>query len=100
MHYGLDIANRSGTYIYSSAAGKVIRAGWYGSYGYCVIIDHQNGFQTLYGHCSSLDVSVGQWVEQSQLIARMGTTGKSSGNHCHFEIIYYGTKINPYKYLD
>lgn len=100
MHYGLDIANRAGTYIYSSAAGKVIRAGWYGSYGYCVIIDHQNGFQTLYGHCSSLDVSVGQWVEQSQLIARMGTTGKSSGNHCHFEIIYYGTKINPYKYLD
>jgi murein DD-endopeptidase MepM/ murein hydrolase activator NlpD len=100
MHYGLDIANSSGTYIYASAGGEVIRAGWYSSYGYCVMIDHHNGFVTLYGHCRSIDVSVGQWVNQGDLIARMGTTGWSSGNHCHFEIIYNGTCINPRRYLN
>lgn len=99
MHKGIDIANRYGTPIYASASGKVIRAGWYSTYGQCVMIDHQNGFVTVYAHNSSINVKVGQWVTQGELIAKMGSTGNSTGNHCHFEIRHNGSCINPRKYL-
>ena len=85
----VDLANNVGTPIYAAASGKVImvrNSGWNGGYGLYVVIEHPNGVQTLYAHNSSNNVSVGQWVEQGELIARIGNTGKSTGPHLHFEV--------------
>ena len=98
-HNGIDIANSYGTSIYASDGGTVTYSGWMSGYGYLVIIDHGNGYQTYYGHNSSLAVSVGQKVYKGQLIARMGSTGRSTGNHCHFGIKLNGTFVNPLNYL-
>lgn len=98
-HEAIDIANSYGTPIYASDGGTVTYSGWRGGYGYLVIIDHGNGYQTYYGHNSSLVVSVGEHVYKGQQIARMGSTGVSSGNHCHFGILINGTFVNPLNYL-
>ena len=98
-HEGIDIANGYGTPIYASDGGTVIHSGWQGGYGYLVIIDHGNGYQTYYGHNSSLLVSVGDHVYKGQQIAKMGSTGVSSGNHCDFRIKLNGTFLNPLNYL-
>ncbi|BCI59992.1 M23 family metallopeptidase [Solibaculum mannosilyticum] len=99
VHEAMDIAAPYGTSIYASASGTVEFAGWKGSYGYCVLINHGNGYKTRYAHCSSLKVSSGQTVSQGQVIAAVGATGFATGNHCHFEIIQNGTKVNPANYL-
>lgn len=99
-HAGLDIAAPTGTAVYASDGGKVIRAGWFSTYGNIVIIDHQNGFQTYYAHNSAIHVSVGQMVAQGELIASMGSTGDSTGPHCHFEIRVNGIPKNPMNYLE
>ena len=98
-HGAIDIANGYGTPIYASDGGTVIASGWQGGLGYAVTIDHGNGFQTIYGHNSSLMVSVGEHVYKGQQIARMGSTGISTGNHCHFAVKYYGTYVDPLNYL-
>ena len=98
-HEGIDIANSYGTAIYAADGGTVTYSGWRGGYGYLVIIDHGNGYQTYYGHNSSLIVSTGEHVYKGQQIARMGSTGVSSGNHCHFGILINGTFVNPRNYL-
>lgn len=98
-HQGIDIANGYGTAIYAADGGTVTYAGWMGGYGYLVEIDHGNGYTTRYGHNSSLLVSVGDKVYKGQQISRMGSTGVSSGNHCHFEIRYNGTAQNPLNYI-
>ena len=98
-HEGIDIANGYGTPIYASDGGTVTYSGWQGGYGYLVIIDHGNGYQTYYGHNSSLLVSVGDHVYKGQQIAKMGSTGVSSGNHCDFRIKLNGTFLNPLNYL-
>lgn len=98
-HTGLDIAAPSGTSIVASDSGKVSFAGWKGSYGYTVIINHGNGYETYYAHCSKLLVSVGETVSKGDLIARVGSTGNSTGSHCHFEVRYNGTTKNPENYL-
>jgi murein DD-endopeptidase MepM/ murein hydrolase activator NlpD len=98
-HKGMDIASGYGNTIYASAGGTVILARWYSGYGKCVMIDHGNGIVTLYGHASSLYVSVGQVVGQGAPIAAVGSTGWSTGNHCHFEIRVNGQFINPRRYL-
>ncbi len=98
-HSGIDIGNSYGTAIYASDGGTVTYSGWMSGYGYLIIIDHGNGYQTYYGHNSSLAVSVGAKVHKGQLIARMGSTGKSTGNHCHFGIKLNGTFVNPLNYL-
>ena len=98
-HEGIDIANSYGTAIYAADGGTVSYSGWRSGYGYLVIIDHGNGYQTYYGHNSSLIVSVGEHVYKGQQIARMGSTGISSGNHCHFGIKINGTFVNPLNYL-
>ncbi len=98
-HEAIDIANSYGTPIYASDGGTVIYAGWMGGYGYLVKIDHGNGYVTYYGHNSSLLVSVGEHVHKGQQIARMGSTGISSGNHCDFRIQLNGTFLNPLNYL-
>ena len=98
-HEAIDIANSYGTPIYASDGGTVIYSGWMGGYGYLVKIDHGNGYVTYYGHNSSLLVSVGEHVHKGQQIARMGSTGISSGNHCDFRIQLNGTFLNPLNYL-
>ena len=98
-HEGIDIANGKGTPIYASDGGTVTHSGWSGGYGYLVIIDHGNGYQTYYGHNSALLVSVGDHVYKGQQIAKMGSTGVSSGSHCDFRIKYNGTFLNPLNFL-
>ncbi len=100
MHKGLDIAAREGTQIVAAASGTVESAGWSNSgYGNFVLISHGNGVQTLYGHCSALYVSAGQYVEQGSTIASVGSTGNSSGPHLHLEIRVNGVRVNPQYYL-
>jgi murein DD-endopeptidase MepM/ murein hydrolase activator NlpD len=93
-HPGIDIANEVGTPEVAADAGTVVFAGW-GSYGIYVEIDHGNGFQTIYGHMSTVMVKTGQAVEQGQQIGLMGATGRASGPHLHFEIRYQGVPQNP-----
>lgn len=100
-HTGIDLDSRSGTTLYAAASGKVIRTnrGWGGGYGNHIIIDHGDGFQTLYGHMASFSVSSGQWVNQGQVLGIMGSTGWSTGVHVHFEIRKNGSAVNPMNYL-
>lgn len=102
-HDGLDIATSYGTTIKASDGGTVVWSGTgtggYWSYGKYVVIDHGNGVRTIYAHCSSLLVSAGDHVYQGQAIARVGSTGRSTGNHCHFEMQINGTPVNPRSYL-
>jgi len=96
LHTGVDIAAPSGTAIHASGPGEVILAGWMGAYGYAVVIDHGGGVSTLYGHCSKLLVHVGQKVSKGEVIARVGSTGWSTGPHCHFEKRINGSPVNPF----
>lgn len=95
FHDGQDIAAGYGTTIHAAAAGTVIKAGWFGAYGNAVMINHGGGMVTLYGHASSLLVHVGQKVSQGQPVARVGSTGWSTGPHCHFSVYRNGVAINP-----
>lgn len=100
-HQGIDIAGSYGSNIVAADGGTVIYAGYNsGGYGYLVKIDHGNGYQTYYGHNSRLLVSVGDKVAQGTVIAKMGSTGRSTGNHCHFEIRKNGVAVNPLSYLN
>ena len=98
-HKGIDIGNGKGTPIYASDGGTVTYSGWMSGYGYLVIINHGNGYQTYYGHNSSNIVSVGEKVHKGQQIAKMGSTGNSTGNHCHFGIMKNGVFVNPLNYI-
>ncbi|HHX56548.1 MAG TPA: peptidoglycan DD-metalloendopeptidase family protein [Clostridiales bacterium] len=99
-HKGIDIAAPSGTAIYAAADGVVIYSGWdSGGYGNCIRIDHGNGYVTVYAHNSSMSVSVGQTVTRGEYIGGVGTTGDSSGNHCHFEVRCNGIPYNPANYI-
>ena len=98
-HKGIDIAAPKGTPVYAADGGTVTYAGWMSGYGYLVRISHGNGYETYYGHNSRLLVSVGQKVYKGQQIAKVGSTGNSTGNHCHFEIRYNGVAKNPLNYL-
>lgn len=98
-HTGLDIAAPKGTPIKAAAAGTVIYAGYKGSYGNLVVISHGNGVQTYYGHCSTLCVSAGDTVSQGAVIAKVGSTGNSTGNHLHLEVRLNGIALNPQNYV-
>jgi murein DD-endopeptidase MepM/ murein hydrolase activator NlpD len=95
LHTGVDIGAPTGTSIRAADSGKVIFAGWSGGYGKLVKIDHGGGKVTYYAHCSSINVSRGQNVSKGQVIARVGSTGNSTGPHLHFEIRINGKPINP-----
>ena len=98
-HKGIDIAATRGTPILATASGKVSFAGWSSGYGYLVKIDHGNGVETYYGHCSKLYVSAGDTVEAGEQIAAVGSTGNSTGNHLHFEIRLNEKQVNPQTYV-
>lgn len=99
MHTGLDIAARTGTPIRTALPGRVVYAGWKGGYGRAVIIEHANGYETLYGHCSKILVKRGQTVKRGEEIAKVGSTGVSNGPHVHFEVKKGGKRINPERVL-
>lgn len=99
-HKGIDICAPSGTDIYAVADGTVIQAGWDGNYGYCVIIEHSNGMRTLYAHSKQLLCKAGDKVSQGEVIALVGTTGQSTGNHLHFEVIVGGKYVDPAPYIN
>ena len=99
-HMGTDIAAPSGTAIYASMAGTVtVATQSYSGYGLHVVINHGNGLTTLYGHCSALLVKPGQYVQQGQVIALVGRTGRATGNHCHFEVRQNGSALDARKYI-
>lgn len=99
-HTGMDIAAPTGTAVYAAAAGTVTKAAYSNvNYGYHIIISHGGGVDTLYGHNSKLYVKVGDWVEQGQLIAAIGRTGRATGPHCHFEVRINGKYMNPANYI-
>lgn len=101
LHAGIDIGAAGGTDIVAAEAGTVYLAsmGYNGGYGNYIIIDHGNGLTTRYAHCSALYVSVGQTVAKGQTIAAVGSTGASTGDHCHFEVRINGESKNPVSYL-
>lgn len=98
-HSGMDIGVDYGTPIHAADSGTVICAGWLGGYGYCVMIDHGGGLVSLYGHNQSLNVSEGQFVGKGAVIAYAGSTGYSTGPHCHFEVRLHGEVTEPLNYL-
>ena len=98
-HTGLDIAAPRGTAIKAAASGTVTFSGRNGSYGYMIAITHENGVQTYYAHCSKLYVTAGTYVNQGDVIAAVGSTGNSTGNHLHLEIRVNGIAYNPQYYL-
>ena len=98
-HGGIDLAASYGTAIKAAAGGTIKLAEYYGGYGNLVVIDHGNGVETYYGHCSKIYVRVGQTVEAGDTIAAVGSTGNSTGNHCHFEVRVNGSTVNPQKYM-
>ncbi|WP_312766196.1 M23 family metallopeptidase [Epilithonimonas sp.] len=100
FHKGLDFAGKWGSPVKATAAGKVIFAGIRGGYGKCVIVRHDNGFETLYGHLSKIGVGVGQDVKIGSVIGALGSTGRSTGPHLHYEVIFKGQRIDPKDYLN
>lgn len=99
LHSGVDYAAPQGTAIYAAEDGVVLTSGWVNGYGYTVTINHGGGYVTLYAHCSKLLVSAGQSVTAGQTIARVGSTGNSTGNHLHFEVKVNGKAVDPEGYL-
>ena len=99
LHTGIDIGAGSGTAVLAAESGRVIMSSWNGGYGKCVVIDHGGGISTLYGHNSSLLVSVGQQVTKGQTIALCGSTGNSTGPHIHFEVLVNGRHTDPGAYV-
>ena len=99
FHSGIDIGGDYGMPIHAAASGVVIEAGWIGGYGNTIMIEHGSGIVTLYGHNESLAVGVGQQVNQGDVIAYCGSTGNSTGPHCHFEVRVGGEPVSPWDYL-
>ena len=99
FHNGLDIPAPYGSAIVATEAGTVTYSGWMNGYGYTIIIDHGSGITSLYGHNSSLVAKKGQKVSRGQTVAKCGSTGWSTGNHCHFTISKGGSAVNPHSYV-
>jgi len=100
MHTGIDFRGDTGDPIHATASGTVTIAGWSGGYGKMVEIDHGNGLATRYGHLSEIDVDVGDTVRAGATVGRLGSTGRSTGPHLHYEVRVKGEAVDPQKYLD
>lgn len=98
-HSGIDFKGKKGEPIRSTANGKVVSAGPNGGYGNCVVIKHDYNLKTLYGHLSKINVKVGDQINIGDTIGRLGSTGRSTGPHLHYEIHFKGKRINPIEYL-
>jgi len=99
MHTGLDIHGETGEPVRATADGTVTAAGWSGGYGKSVDIDHGNGLSTRYAHLSSIDVQVGQSIKAGQIVGKVGSTGRSTGSHLHYETRVRGEAVDPQKFL-
>ena len=99
MHTGVDFRGDAGDPIHATAAGTVANAGWSGGYGKMVEIDHGNGLSTRYGHLSQIDVKVGDEIRIGQVVGRMGSTGRSTGPHLHYETRIDGEAVDPQRFL-
>ncbi|MCL1864694.1 MAG: peptidoglycan DD-metalloendopeptidase family protein [Spirochaetes bacterium] len=99
FHNGVDIAIRNGSSIKAVRSGMVFFAGWRDGYGYTILIQHDDGYATFYAHCSKLFVKEGDWIEQGEQIALVGSTGRSTGSHLHYMVIRHGQLLNPIRYL-
>lgn len=99
LHAGIDIANNLGTPIVATADGTVVRSEWSGGYGNVVQIDHGNGIETIYGHNSRIIVNAGHSVKKGQVIAYLGSTGRSTGPHVHYEVRVNGAAVDPVSFL-
>jgi murein DD-endopeptidase MepM/ murein hydrolase activator NlpD len=99
LHTGIDIAGPWGSPIYSTADGVVLTSGWEGSYGYSVVIKHSSEYTTRYGHLSRYTVRSGEKVKKGDIIGYMGTSGRSTGVHLHYEVLRNGQSVNPDPYL-
>ncbi|MDH7479813.1 MAG: M23 family metallopeptidase, partial [Syntrophomonadaceae bacterium] len=99
FHSGIDIDGVTGQPIFAAEDGMVIEAQWNGYYGRDIVIDHGGGLLTRYAHCSSINVKRGDQVSRGEVIARVGSTGKSTGSHLHFEVIVHGSTVNPLNFL-
>jgi murein DD-endopeptidase MepM/ murein hydrolase activator NlpD len=98
-HPGIDFRGQTGDPVKTTANGKVIFTGWKGGYGNCIVVKHNNDFETLYGHLSHINVHEGQDVNTGDVIGKVGSTGHSTGAHLHYEVRKNGKPINPAKFL-
>jgi LysM repeat protein len=98
-HSGIDLTAGYGTPIRAARSGRVTSCGWNGGLGKTVVIRHDNGFQTVYGHCAKIHVKRNQYIKKGQTIASVGNTGISTGPHLHFEVRKGGRAVNPLRYL-
>ena len=99
FHNGIDLAALKGTNIYATALGTVVKSGKNGNYGNYILIQHENGYETAYAHLNSIDVKVGEKVQQSDKIGTVGSTGRSTGYHLHYEVIKNKKRVNPQNYM-
>ncbi len=99
FHAGMDIDGEKGDTVLAPAKGRVVKAGWQGGYGNLIEIDHGNGLSTRYGHLSGIGVQIGDTVERGQLIGLIGSTGRSTGPHLHYEVRLSDKAINPRRFL-
>jgi murein DD-endopeptidase MepM/ murein hydrolase activator NlpD len=99
FHGGIDLAAKYGTTVPAAAAGTVVTAEAQGSYGLTVVLRHPDGFESRYAHLASLDVTVGETVAQGQQVGRVGSTGRSTGPHLHFEVMQSGRRVDPEQFV-
>ncbi|MBL8805840.1 MAG: M23 family metallopeptidase [Rhodospirillales bacterium] len=100
MHSGIDLSAPPRTPVLATAAGKVVTAGWSGEYGNLVEIQHDFGLSTRYGHLTRIDVRVGQRIERRQSVGLLGSTGRSTGPHVHYEVLVDGRAVDPIRFLE
>jgi murein DD-endopeptidase MepM/ murein hydrolase activator NlpD len=100
LHTGIDFSAGTGTPVITTADGVVKSAGWRKGYGKCIVVQHKSGYKTLYGHLSKIKVIKGQKVKSGDLIGKVGSTGRSTGPHLHYEVYKDGKRINPKNYLN